>query len=68
LRRAWLGGGLGILGRKHALIRDHLIGVQIVLADGCLPQLKPSISRPVSGRRSRERNVNRFRWRPTLAF
>ena len=29
-----LGGGLGILGRKHGLTSDHLLGVQIVLADG----------------------------------
>ena len=28
-----LGGRLGILGRKHGLTPDHLIGVQIVLAD-----------------------------------
>jgi FAD/FMN-containing dehydrogenase len=29
-----LGGGLGIVGRKHGLTSDHLLGVQIVLADG----------------------------------
>jgi FAD/FMN-containing dehydrogenase len=29
-----LGGGLGIIGRKYGLTSDHLLGVQIVLADG----------------------------------
>jgi FAD/FMN-containing dehydrogenase len=29
-----LGGGLGIIGRKYGLMSDHLLGVQIVLADG----------------------------------
>jgi FAD/FMN-containing dehydrogenase len=29
-----LGGGLGITGRKFGLTSDHLLGVQIVLADG----------------------------------
>jgi FAD/FMN-containing dehydrogenase len=29
-----LGGGLGIVGRKYGVTSDHLVGAQIVLADG----------------------------------
>ena len=42
-----LGGGMGILGRKHGLTSDHLLGAQVVLADGriveCAGQNEPDL-------------------------
>jgi FAD/FMN-containing dehydrogenase len=42
-----LGGGLGILGRKYGVTSDHLIGAEVVLADGrilrCDDQHEPDL-------------------------
>jgi len=45
-----LGGGLGILGRKHGLTADNLLAAQVVLADGRVVDCDDHHTRSCSGR------------------